>query len=170
MSLDERQPLVLTQVEVFVERPALELIRLREELGPDVPLLAETPGAVEQMSYALVGAPGTRDRPLIGVSLVLNAALGNGLMQHTMAIAVARRLGLTYFKLATRETSGVIARTEPVEARRHHLPAEHAPAARGRLVPGGLFLGAGAPRALRPGPAHAARQARDGPHDHPPAL
>ncbi len=169
LSLDEPQPLVLTQVEVFVERPALELIRLREEHDLDIPLLAETPGAVEQMSYALVGAPGTRDRPLIGVSLVLNAALGNGLMQHTMAIAVARRLGLRYFKLATRESSGVIARTEPwISA---VSPSCRAPSpARGRLVPGGLFLGAGAPRALRPGPADAARQARDGPYHHPPAL
>ncbi|MCJ2071054.1 discoidin domain-containing protein [Methylobacterium sp. J-030] len=115
VSLDERQPLVLTQVEVFVERPALELIRLRERIGLDVPLLAEAPSAVEQMSYALVGAPGTRDAPLIGLSLVLNPALGNGLMQHAMAIALARRLGLKYFKLAKRDISGVIARTEPVD-------------------------------------------------------
>lgn len=114
VSLDERQPLVLTQVEVFVERPAFELIRLRERIGLDVPLLAEAPSAVEQMSYALVGAPGTREAPLIGLSLVLNPALGNGLMQHAMAIALARRLGLRYFKLAKRDISGVIARTEPV--------------------------------------------------------
>lgn len=135
LSLDEPQPLVLTQVEVFVERPALELIRLREEHDLDIPLLAETPGAVEQMSYALVGAPGTRDRPLIGVSLVLNAALGNGLMQHTMAIAVARRLGLRYFKLATRESSGVIARTEPVDlGGLTFLPGTHP------LPEGGWFL------------------------------
>ncbi|MGH1590653.1 discoidin domain-containing protein [Methylobacterium phyllosphaerae] len=130
VSLDERQPLVLTQVEVFVERPALELIRLREQTGLDVPLLAEAPGAVEQMSYALVGAPGTREAPLIGLSLVLNPALGNGLMQHAMAIALARRLSLKYFKLAKRDISGVIARTEPVELggitflpNTHSLPA-----------------------------------------------
>ncbi|MCJ2136755.1 discoidin domain-containing protein [Methylobacterium sp. J-026] len=135
VSLDERQPLVLTQVEVFVERPALELIRLRDAIGLDVPLLAETPGAVEQMSYALVGVPGTRDAPLIGVSLVLNAALGNGLMQHSMAIAIARRLGLRYVKLATRESSGVIARTEPVElGGLTFLPAADP------LPPGGWFL------------------------------
>ncbi|MDP4025850.1 discoidin domain-containing protein [Methylobacterium sp. NEAU 140] len=115
VSLDERQPLVLTQVEVFVERPALEYIRLRTELGLDLPLLGEAPGAVEQMSYRLVGAPGTRDAPLIGLSLVLNPALGNGLIQHAMAIALARRLGLRYFQLAKRDISGVIARTEPVE-------------------------------------------------------
>ncbi|MER2198330.1 discoidin domain-containing protein [Methylobacterium brachiatum] len=135
VSLDERQPLVLSQVEVFVERPAYELIGLREDLDLDVPLLAEAPGAVEQMSYALVGAPGTRDAPLIGVSLVLNGALGNGLMQHTMAIAVARKFGLRYFKLATRDTSGVIARTEPVDlGGLTFLPSPHP------LPAGGWFL------------------------------
>jgi hypothetical protein len=135
VSLDERQPLVLTQVEVFVERPALELIRLRERVGLDVPLLAEAPNAVEQMSYGLVGAPGTRDAPLIGLSLVLNPALGNGLMQHTMAIAIARRLGLKYFKLAKRDISGVIARTEPVDLGGiTFLPSTHP------LPEGGWFL------------------------------
>lgn len=135
LSLDEHGSLVLAHVEVLVERAALEFTRLRREHGFDLPLLAEAPGAVEQMSYALVAAPGTREGPLIGLSLVLNPALGNGLVQHVMMVAIARRLGLRFIRLAPTDRSGVLARSEPVELGGIiFVPASHS------LPAGGWFL------------------------------
>lgn len=100
LSLDERNPLHLSQVEVFASRDVETLRLLFEKHGfdfPEVyrkvdPLDAITPYSIAARTEADLGGP------LIGLSLVRFSRFGNNLNQMLNAISLAKHMGLKHLR------------------------------------------------------------------------
>lgn len=139
LSLTERAYFHLSQLEVLVDRRKLDFIAIREAYNLDVELMGERHGVDFYASYALTSADEHCRGPLIGLELVANGAFGNCTMQYSLAIILAKRLGLPYIKISEDDRSGLIRLRERLTVEDITFVPASEPLPRGGVFMRGLF-------------------------------
>ena len=106
LSLTERQPLHLAQVEVLVRPDILSIIIFREQHNlSSLTTKVETPCKSPYRIYHIKSSGFSSTMPIIGLAFTYAGRLGNMLLQYTNAILLAERTGLRYIQLGRHELS-----------------------------------------------------------------